>query len=171
MMRPLAFTRIIVAVLVTASLFAAPVMAQRTAAPELTPEASAAIDKGLQYLLRTQRDDGSWASGQNDERAVALTSLALMAFMSRAEFPGFGPNGEALNRAKDWLDHDKNELPRGVALVERPQLFRDQYNLYPNRDLFVLRREELDRNLREPDRFRTSVKSTLPERPLEEARC
>ena len=72
-------------------------------APELTEEALEAIDKGLQYLLDNQRDDGSWASDKSGGRAVAITSLGLMAFMSRGEVPGGGPNGEALNRAKDWL--------------------------------------------------------------------
>ena len=36
-----------------------------------------------------------------------------MAFMSRAEFPGLGPNGEALNRAKDWLLARAKEAPSG----------------------------------------------------------
>jgi hypothetical protein len=72
-------------------------------APELTEEAAEAIDKGLEYLLANQRKDGSWASDDAGYRAIALTSLGLMAFMSRAEVPGAGPNGEALDRAKDWL--------------------------------------------------------------------
>ena len=70
--------------------------AAQDGAPELTDKASEAIGKGLKHLLKKQRKDGSWGS-------VAVTSLSLMAFMARAEFPGFGPNGGALNRAKDWL--------------------------------------------------------------------
>ena len=75
-------------------------------APELTDKASEAIDKGLKHLLKKQRDDGSWGS-------VAVTSLSLMAFMARAEFPGYGPNGSALNRAKDWLLKKAKESPNG----------------------------------------------------------
>ncbi len=82
-------------------------------APELTAKASQAIDKGLKYLLANQRADGSWASSESGDRAVAITSLALMAFMSRAEFPGYGPNGDALNRAKDWLLARAKEAPSG----------------------------------------------------------
>ena len=82
-------------------------------APELTAKASLAIDKGLKYLLANQRADGSWASTKAGDRAVAITSLALMAFMSRAEFPGLGPNGEALNRAKDWLLARAKVAPSG----------------------------------------------------------
>lgn len=88
-------------------------LAQQNDAPELTVKASQAIDKGLQHLLANQRDDGSWASGENGERATAMTSLALMAFMARAEFPGSGPNGVALARAKDWLLKQAKEAPNG----------------------------------------------------------
>ena len=80
--------------------------AARDGAPELTDKASVAIDKGLKYLLKKQRKDGSWGS-------VAVTSLSLMAFMARAEFPGYGPNGAALNRAKDWLLKKAKESPSG----------------------------------------------------------
>lgn len=88
-------------------------LAQENEAPELTVKASQAIDKGLKYLLANQRDDGSWASGELGERSTAMTSLALMAFMSRAEFPGSGPNGKALARAKDWLLNQAKEAPNG----------------------------------------------------------
>jgi len=98
--------RPLVICLIAFSLLATPLMAQHNDAPELTDKASAAIDKGLKYLLKKQRDDGSWGS-------VAVTSLSLMAFMSKAEFPGYGPNGDALNRAKDWLLKQAKESPDG----------------------------------------------------------
>jgi len=75
-------------------------------APELTDKASEAIDKGLKHLLKKQRKDGSWGS-------VGVTSLSLMAFMARAEFPGYGPNGAALDRAKDWLLKKAKESTNG----------------------------------------------------------
>lgn len=71
-------------------------------APELTEEASKAIDNGLEYLLSTQQKDGSWDDGRGNF-STACTSLALMAFMVRGEFPGYGPNAGALDRAKIWL--------------------------------------------------------------------
>jgi hypothetical protein len=82
-------------------------------APELTAKASHAINKGLKYLLANQRADGSWASTESGDRAVAITSLALMAFMSKAEFPGAGPNGAALDKAKDWLLAQAKDAPDG----------------------------------------------------------
>jgi uncharacterized protein YfaS (alpha-2-macroglobulin family) len=99
--------------LVAFSLVAMPLVAQQQDAPELTAKASEAIDKGLKHLLATQKNDGSWASGDEGERAMAITSLALMAFMSKAEFPGSGPNGAALDRAKDWLLKQAKVAPEG----------------------------------------------------------
>ncbi|NCF80273.1 MAG: hypothetical protein GWP74_01565, partial [Proteobacteria bacterium] len=87
--------------------------AQQNEAPELMAKASAAINNGLKHLLKTQRADGSWAIDDNGQRAMALTPLVLMAFMSRAEFPGSGPNGDALNKAKDWLLEKTEQAPDG----------------------------------------------------------
>lgn len=93
--------------------FVTPLFAQQNDSPELTAKASEAIDRGLKHLLATQKPDGSWASGEDGERAVAITSLSLMAFMAKGEFPGSGPNGDALNRAKDWLLKKAKEAPDG----------------------------------------------------------
>jgi len=72
-------------------------------APELTEETSRAIDLGLKYLLSQQRADGSWDAGKAGQIAVGDTSLALMAFMVKGYFPGFGPHAEALNKGKNFL--------------------------------------------------------------------
>ena len=95
------------------SLLAAPATAQQDGAPELTPEASLAIDKGLKFLLSNQYKDGSWRGDDQGNHAVACTSLALMAFMSKAHFPGFGPHGEQLDRAMKWLLKEAKKGPDG----------------------------------------------------------
>jgi hypothetical protein len=82
-------------------------------APELTPEASQAIVKGLKYLLSTQHKDGSWSSDGQGGHAVACTSLALMAFMSKAQFPGSGPYAKQLDRGKNWLLKHAKARPDG----------------------------------------------------------
>jgi hypothetical protein len=103
----------ILACFATATLLAAPAMAQQEGAPELTPKASKAIDKGLKYLLSTQNKDGSWDSNGEGGHSVGITSLALMAFMSKAHFPGFGPHGDELNRGMKWLLKEAIKRPNG----------------------------------------------------------
>jgi len=83
------------------------------AAPELTEAADLAIDRGLKYLLASQQKDGSWSS-DNGGIAIGGTSLGLMAFMVRGHFPGFGPHGDALNRAKDYLLKRAKESKSGA---------------------------------------------------------
>ncbi len=82
-------------------------------APELTEKASQAIDKGLEFLLATQNKDGSWDTNGEGGNAVACTSLALMAFMCKAQFPGFGPHAEQLDRGKNWLLEHAKSRPDG----------------------------------------------------------
>ncbi len=82
-------------------------------APELTEAADKAIERGLQYLLKTQNKDGSWTSdtGTID---IGGTSLGLMAFMVKGHFPGFGRYGDALDRAKNYLLKRAEESPGGA---------------------------------------------------------
>ena len=104
--------------LVVVSLLGSPLCAQAPlaagdGAPELTNEASLAIDKGLDYLLKNQNKNGSWSADGEGKYAVACTSLALMAFMSKAQFPGFEPHGEQLDRAMKWLLKEAKKRPDG----------------------------------------------------------
>ena len=99
-------------------LIASPLDAQTPAAagdgaPELTAEASRAIDKGLEHLLAAQKKDGSWDSDGQGGQAVACTSLSLMAFMGKAQFPGFGPHAEQLDRGMKWLLKESKKRPDG----------------------------------------------------------
>ncbi len=103
---------------VVVSLLGSPLCAQAPlaagdGAPELTNEASLAIDKGLDYLLKNQNEDGSWSADDEGKYSVACTSLALMAFMSKAHFPGFEPHGEQLDRAMKWLLKEAKKRPDG----------------------------------------------------------
>lgn len=103
----------VVLLLISCFFLATPVMAQQDAAPELTVEATRAIDKGLNYLLSVQRKDGSWDADGAGTSAVAVTSLSLMAFMSKAHFPGFGPYGDQLDGAMKWLLKEAEKRPDG----------------------------------------------------------
>ena len=89
-------------------------------APELTEEAEKAIECGLKYLISSQNKDGSWTSDpeKGGGYAIAGTSLGLMAFMVEGHFPGFGPYGAALDRAKDYLLKRSKESPTGAMGVK-----------------------------------------------------
>ena len=82
-------------------------------APELTEAADKAIERGLEFLLKTQNKDGSWTS-DTGTISIGGTSLGLMAFMVKGHFPGFGRHGDALNRAKDFLLKRAGESPAGA---------------------------------------------------------
>jgi len=60
-----------------------------------------AVDRALAHLASRQARDGSFptlATGQ-----PAVTSLCVMAFLSRGHQPGLGPYGEQINRAIDFV--------------------------------------------------------------------
>ncbi len=81
-------------------------------APELTEAADLAMERGLQFLLSTQKPDGSWSNSEG-QFAIAGTSLGLMAFMVKGQFPGFGRHGAALDRAKEFLLKKSEESETG----------------------------------------------------------
>jgi len=83
--------------------------------PEFTPEARAAVDKGLDYLARTQREDGAWECNvgfkvNNSYNVTAVnaphpgvTALAGTAFLAGGHLPGRGPYGKVLLRAIRYI--------------------------------------------------------------------
>src|SRR4051812_529898 len=58
-----------------------------------------AVDRGLEYLARNQNGDGSWSTARQGGRDPAVTSLAVMAFMSSGHVPGEGRYGGAVDKA------------------------------------------------------------------------
>jgi len=57
------------------------------------------VDRGLHWLASQQADDGSFPT--NPVGQPAVTSLAVMAFLSRGHLPGQGRYGQLLDRAID----------------------------------------------------------------------
>lgn len=85
-----------------------PLTGQDVKVAELPPEVESAIARGLQALLKSQQPDGSWGNHK-----VASTSLSLMAFMVKGQFPGRPPNGQSLARAVDFLVQTAKKHPDG----------------------------------------------------------
>lgn len=78
--------------------------------PDLTPQetarefiapADSAINRGLDFLARSQREDGSFGSGYAGN--VAVVGLGGIAFIASGSTPGRGPYGEHLDRVVDYL--------------------------------------------------------------------
>jgi hypothetical protein len=59
------------------------------------------VDKGLAWLATQQAEDGSFPS--DDIAQPAVTSMAVMAFLSRGHMPGQGLYGARISRAIDFV--------------------------------------------------------------------
>ncbi len=66
------------------------------------PNARAAINSGLLWLAHHQLANGSFPAVQQNDRP-AVTSLAVMAFLSRGYTPAHGPYHQLLIRAINWV--------------------------------------------------------------------
>lgn len=68
----------------------------------LDPPTQKLIDRGLDYLGRRQRPDGSYGSGQWAGN-IAVTSLVGLAFLSSGSTPTEGPYSEQLERIVEYV--------------------------------------------------------------------
>lgn len=73
-----------------------------TSSPDLSPELDDAVSKGMNYLVTTQLEDGSWSSGRFGKN-VAITSLACLAIMADGHIPGRGAYGDAVDRGVEFI--------------------------------------------------------------------
>lgn len=73
--------------------------------PEMiTPEAERSIQRGLDFLARTQSRDGAWrSSGGYGSYPCAMTSLAGLALMAGGSTPVEGPHAAEVRRAVDYM--------------------------------------------------------------------
>ncbi len=70
----------------------------------LTPQDVKAIDRGLNYLVRSQRNNGSWLNlGSYGAYPAVMTSLAGLALMSGGSTPEAGPYAAKVERAMNYL--------------------------------------------------------------------
>jgi hypothetical protein len=59
------------------------------------------IERALKFLESMQESDGSWRAGS--EKSPAITSLAVMAFLSAGHVPGEGPHGASVEKGIRWI--------------------------------------------------------------------
>jgi hypothetical protein len=67
-------------------------------APKKDKELENAVNKALDFLKNTQKEDGSWSAGQFGGRNAAVTGLCVMAFLSAGHVPGEGPYSETVEK-------------------------------------------------------------------------
>ena len=68
---------------------------------KVTPELELAVTRGLDYLARTQRTDGSWP-GQHGQ-VSGVVGLATLAFLGHGEMPNEGKYGDVIKRSVDYI--------------------------------------------------------------------
>jgi hypothetical protein len=78
---------------------ASSVLGTQHSAPGLSDEA---IERALEFLHRTQDNDGAWRAGRLRKNA-AITGLAVLAFLSAGHVPGEGPYGETVAKGVRWV--------------------------------------------------------------------
>jgi hypothetical protein len=74
----------------------------RAARDMVTAGAQEAIDQGIGYLVKNQRSDGSFGTGQHVGN-VAITSLAGLALMAGGHLPGQTPLGKTVLGALEFV--------------------------------------------------------------------
>lgn len=98
------------------------VAAPSTALPAMIKKDTARrIERGLRYLARTQRSDGSWLnSGGYGIYPVVMTSLASLALMAGGSTPESGPYSRNVLRGLNYVlnvAESYNKRPDGAILI------------------------------------------------------
>lgn len=75
------------------------------------------VDRGLAFLANAQAADGSFPAHANGQPGI--TSLAVMAFLSRGHTPGDGPYARTLNRAIEFTL--ATQRPDGLICKNQPE--------------------------------------------------
>ena len=74
-------------------------------------EIDRAVKSGVEYLVKTQRDNGSISDRGHD---IAMTALAIMAMASIGEEPqAFSPTGRSMSKALDFVLQKKHQDTQG----------------------------------------------------------
>ncbi len=91
----------------------------------VTPETQKAIDTALTWMANRQHEDGSFGSGRQYQRNVAVTSLAGMAFLAAGHTPGRGKFGKNVELAVGFIL--KATKPNGLIDVSNSQSYGPMY--------------------------------------------
>lgn len=96
--------------------------AQDAADLKVTPEFERAVTRGLDYLARTQKPDGSWPTNYGEVSGVV--GLAMLTFLAHGETPGEGKYARVIPRAVDFIL--RHQQPNG--LLQGPRGMSPMYS-------------------------------------------
>lgn len=74
---------------------------------DVSPELERSVTRGLDYLVETQNDDGSWPG--NYGQLSGVVGLCVLTFLAHGEQPGEGPYGRAIDKAVEYLVNTQQE--------------------------------------------------------------
>jgi hypothetical protein len=75
----------------------------RSGAEYINQETQTAIERGLDFLARSQLIDGSFSNSNLSGAAVGVTALAGLALMAAGNQPGRGKYGRTISKAVDYV--------------------------------------------------------------------
>lgn len=115
-----------IALVMVGTLLAAAIPAQARGATfiEATPQSRAAVKRGVDWLVRNQRQDGSWRTATGRPDHLGLMGLACLALMSAGNTPGKGEFGKEVSRGLDFIM--KSAKPNGLLNIGPAH--HDMYN-------------------------------------------
>src|SRR5688572_976186 len=72
-------------------------------ADEVPEDVKAAVERGLEYLDRTQHRDGRWVANDGQSYPAAMTALGGMCFLMEGSTLRDGRYSQNIRRAVDWF--------------------------------------------------------------------
>ncbi|MCC7420776.1 MAG: squalene--hopene cyclase [Planctomycetaceae bacterium] len=112
-------SRLIVGALMTAVSCASVAPCRAEGDWEVTPEAELAVERGLEWLARSQGPNGNW-----DSNDLGLVSMGTLAFLSAGHMPGRGKYGDAVEKSINYIT--RNAKASGLLNIADGR--RDMYN-------------------------------------------
>jgi squalene cyclase len=82
-------------------LLACPAPAQKSQLKKTKIDQS--VDKAVEFLHNTQKNDGSWTAGRMGSSHVGITGLSVMAMLSAGHVPGEGKYGKTISKGVEWM--------------------------------------------------------------------
>ena len=96
----------------------APVPAQEKPPADMRKRVEESVERGLEWLKKTQAPDGHWAA-QGTNYRVAMTALAGMCFLMEGSSLKEGKYSDQVRKAVEWLISPARQQPNGLIADSR----------------------------------------------------